>query len=151
MAEDIIKMSQKELRRLHVIKKVLEDSLRQVEAGEILCLSPRQIRRLARRVRLFGDIGIAHKLRGRCSSKRFPERLRRKAVKLYQQRYTGFGPTLAAEKIKEINGIKVSDETLRKWLIESGDWKKGRRKRVHRKWRERKHHFAPDRFNRGFR
>ena len=42
----------------------------------------------------------------------------------------------------ELEKIKVHQETLRKWLIESGDWKRVRKSRVHRQWRERKHHFG---------
>jgi predicted RNA binding protein YcfA (HicA-like mRNA interferase family) len=49
---------------------------------------------------------------------------------------------LASEKLLEGHGLKVSDETLRKWLLESGDWKKVRRKGVHRQWRERKGHLG---------
>ncbi len=38
--------------------------------------------------------------------------------------------------------IKLSDETLRGWLLVSGDWKKVRRRRVHRQWRERREHLG---------
>lgn len=41
--EDMIMASQEELRRLHVIRKVEEKVIKQVEAGEILCLSLRQV------------------------------------------------------------------------------------------------------------
>ena len=41
------------------------------------------------------------------------------------------------EKLEEIEKIKISDETLRKWLIEIGMWQI-RRVRKHREWRERK-------------
>lgn len=59
MAEDIITMSQKELKRLHVILKVLDGELYQVEAAGLLSLSPRQISRLTKRVRLEGNGGVA--------------------------------------------------------------------------------------------
>jgi predicted HTH domain antitoxin len=50
MAErDIIAMSQKELKRLHVIHKVVEGVLTQVRAAEIISLSERQIRRIVKR------------------------------------------------------------------------------------------------------
>ena len=39
-----------------------------------------------------------------------------------------------------MEGIKISKDTLRKWLIETGDWEKIRKSREHRQWRERKHH-----------
>ena len=42
--------------------------------------------------------------------------------------YWDFGPTLVAEKLREVHG-----ETLRLWMIEAGLWRdrKQRRKQVH--------------------
>ena len=136
--EDMIMASQEELKRLHVIRKVLERAIKQVKAAEILCLSSRQIRRLVKRVKREGDRGIVHKSRGKPSKRRIDDQVRARAIKLYQERYKGFGPTLAAEKLLEGQGIKVSEETLRGWLIESGDWKRRRKRRGHRQWRERR-------------
>lgn len=136
--KDIIMLRQEELKRLHIIKKVSEGMLKQKEAAEILLISDRQVRRVIKRVSEEGDRGIAHRSRGKASNRRLLEKTREKVIRFYRQRYKGFGPTLFCEKLLEIDGIKISDETLRKWLIESGDWKKVRRGRTHRKWRERK-------------
>jgi transposase len=138
--EDIIMASQEELRRLHVIQKVLEGVIKQVEAAEILSLSSRQIRRIVKRVKAEGDRGIIHKSRGRPSNRRIPDRVKGNVIQLCQLQYKGFGPTLASEKLLEREGIRISDETLRTWLIETGDWKKSRKKGKHRHWRERKAH-----------
>ena len=140
--KDIIKMSQKELKRLHVIHKVLEQRLKQVDAADISDISDRQIRRIVKRVREEGDEGIAHKSRGRSSNRALPKKIKERIIKLYKERYKDFGPTLASEKLFEINKIKISDETLRKWLIESGQWQKRRKVRKYRQWRERKYHFG---------
>jgi hypothetical protein len=143
MAEkDIIMLSQNELKKLHVIMKVLDGVVKQIEAAEILSLSDRQIRRLIKRVKVEGDAGIGHKSRGKASGRKLPMKIRDKVIKLYRGKYKGFGPTLAAEKLQEIEDITISDETLRLWLIESGDWKKVRKTRGHRQWRERKHYFG---------
>lgn len=138
--EDIIMARQGELRRLHVVRKVLERVIKQVEAAEILSLSSRQMRRIVKRVRVEGDKGIAHKSRGRPSNRRIPDKIRDKVIQLYRRQYTDFGPTLASEKLFERDGIRVNDETLRMWLVGTGDWRKSRRHRRHRQWRERKHH-----------
>ena len=37
-------------------------------------------------------------------------------------RYTDFGPSLAAEMLLTKDGVKVSRETLRKWMVEDGLW-----------------------------
>lgn len=41
---------------------------------------------------------------------------------IVRERYADFGPTLAAEKLAERDGVKVSRETLRKWMVEDGLW-----------------------------
>ncbi len=53
--EDMIMVRQGELKRLHVIRKVLEGGMKQVEAAEILSLSSRHIRRVVKRVEGEGD------------------------------------------------------------------------------------------------
>jgi len=138
--EGIIMASQEELRRLHVIQKVLEGVIKQVEAAEILSLSCRHIRRVVKRVRGEGNRGIVHRSRGRPSNRKIPDQLKDKVIKLYRASYKDFGPTLASEKLLERDGVSISDETLRGWLIEAGDWKKARKRRRHRQWRERKGH-----------
>ena len=72
--KDIITMSQRELRRLHIIHKVLDAAIRQVEAADLLLLSDRQIRRIVKRVRLEGEAGITHKSRGKPSNIKFPKK-----------------------------------------------------------------------------
>jgi len=138
--EVIIMASQEELRRLHVIQKVLEGGIKQVEAAEILSLSSRHIRRVVKRVQEEGNRGIVHRSRGRPSNRKIADQLKDKVIKLYRTSYKGFGPTLASEKLLERDGVSISDETLRGWLIEAGDWKKTRKRRRHRQWRERKGH-----------
>jgi transposase len=138
--EDIIMASQEELRRLHVIQKVLEGGIRQVGAAEILSLSCRHIRRVVKRVKEEGHRGIVHRLRGRPSNRKIADQIKDKVIKLYRRSYKDFGPTLASEKLFERDGVSISDETLRGWLIEAGDWKKVRKHRGHRQWRQRKGH-----------
>lgn len=138
--EDMVMVRQGELKRLYVIQKVLERVVKQVEAAEILSLSGRQIRRIVKRIRKEGDRGIVHQSRGRPSNRRTPDKVKNKVIRLYRAQYKGFGPTLASEKLLERDRIEISDETLRKWLLEAGDWKKMRKARGHRNWRERKSH-----------
>ena len=140
--EDMIMVRQGELRRLHVIQKVLERGIKQGEAAEILLLSGRQIRRIVKRIRSEGSRGVIHKSRGRPSNRRIPYKTKERVIKLYRAQYKDFGPTLASEKLLERDRIQISDETLRGWLIEAGDWQRIRKKRKHRQWRERKHHYG---------
>lgn len=136
--KDMITMSREELLRLEIVKRVMRDELKQVEAAEHLGLSFRQVNRIVRRVEEEGERGVIHRLRGRESNRKIPEGIREKALKLYGDRYAGFGPLLASEKLSERDKIKVSDETLRKWLIADGKWEGRRKRKKYRKWRERK-------------
>jgi transposase len=140
--KDIIMATQRELRRLHVVQKVLEGSLRQTEAAEMLSLSYRQVGRIVVRVREEGPQAVAHRSRGRPSNRKISKEFKDRVLNLYRQYYEGFGPMLAQEKLSERDGINISDETLRLWLIEAGLWKKRRKGRQHRQWRPRKDHYG---------
>ena len=140
--KDIIMVSRRELKRLHIIQKVLDKELKQVEAVEILNLTDRQIRRIIKRVRKEGKTGIIHKSRGRVSNRAIPKRIKDRVIKLYREKYWDYGPTLATEKLFETHKIKVSDDAVRNWLIEDGAWQIKRKHRKHRQWRERNHHFG---------
>lgn len=140
--KDIIQMRQAELKRLSVIHNAVEQRITQGRAGELLDLSSRQIRRIVKKVKKEGDIGIIHGSRGKESNRKIGKKIRCKVMKLYEKKYWDFGPTLAVEKLEERDEITLSDETLRKWLIEEGLWEKGRKVRVHRQWRERKECFG---------
>jgi len=139
---DIITMTQEELRRLHIVHKVLDKKLKQTEAAEKLDLSYRQIKRITKRIKEEGDKGIAHRTRGQSSHNKMPDEVKNKVITLCRGKYKGFGPTLASEKLFEIEKIRLSDETLRNWLIEKSLWQRKRKHKKHRKWRERKHYFG---------
>src|SRR5512136_256462 len=108
--EDMIMARQREIKRLHIIGKVLEGALKQVEAAEILFLSGRQIRRIVKRIRSEGSRGIIHGSRGKPSNRRISDKVRERVLRLYRSRYGGFGPTLASEKLSERDRIRISDE-----------------------------------------
>jgi hypothetical protein len=102
--EDIIMVRQKELKRLHVIRKVIEGNLTQKEAASFISLSVRQIRRMVKRIEEEGDEGIRHRSRGRPSNRRLPHGLKDRITSLYKTTYAGFGPTLFTEKLKRSKG-----------------------------------------------
>ena len=139
MAEkDSIMVRQKELKRLHVIHAVIEGAITQKDGAKLISLSERQIRRIVRRIQEEGDCGIIHKSRGRPSGRKLSHKLKERIIDLYRTIYAGFGPTLFTEKLREDEDINVSDETVRTWLIQEGEWKKRRKQKAHRQWRERK-------------
>lgn len=140
VGEDTVRMSVQELKRVHVIRQAMGKALRQREAGEVLGLTTRQVRRLIQRVRAEGDAGLVHRSRGKPSNRRHLPALKARVLQLYAQHYSDFGPTLAVEKLAERQGITLSAETLRQWLRACGIAHFTRRKRPHRAWRARKTH-----------
>ena len=140
--EDRFKMSRKEIKRLHVIKKVIEREITQNEAGTLIELSTRQVRRIKARVQREGDEGIIHKSCGKPSNRAVSKETKDKILKLFEEKYYDFGPTLASEKLLERDRIKINDETLRLWLNERQIPYKKRKKRPHRQWRQRKEYYG---------
>ncbi len=140
--EDIIAMTQGELKRLHVTRKALDKYITQAEAADIIGVCLRQVQRIARVVRNEGDKGVIHKSRGQDSNRALPAKIKEKALKLYKEKYNDFGPTLASEKLFEIDKIRINDETLRLWLLKEDIPYKKRKKRPHRQWRQRKECFG---------
>lgn len=136
--KDIIMIGVEELKRLRVIRKVLDKELTQRTAATTIELSDRQVRRLVSAVRKEGDRGVVHKARGRPSNRKLTEKLKRRVLRLYEKKYQGFGPTLAVEKLEELDQAGISRETLRRWLLEKGWWSRRRQRRAHRRWRPRK-------------
>jgi transposase len=134
---DRIPMSQRERDRLRVLHSVLDGQRSQVEAARLLRLSPRQVRRLLLRLQQGGDAALVHRLRGQPSNHRKDPKLRRRVLQLYRKDYPDFGPTFAAEKLGE-RGLKISPDTLRRWLLDEGLWQPRRRRDQHRSRRPRR-------------
>lgn len=140
-APDRIAMSQRERDVLAVMRGVLSGDRTQAEAARLLKRSVRQVRRLQRRLEADGDGSLVHGLRGRPSNHRHEATLRQRVLKAYRKTYTGFGPTLASEKLAA-DGIVVGVETLRRWLLAEGLWERTRRRDPHRSRRPRRSCFG---------
>jgi len=126
----LLQMSAKELNRLEVMQRLSRKQMRQKEAGAILDLSTRQIKRLLQAYHAKGAVGLVSKQRGRQSNNRLPEEVKRKALNLLKTKYQGFGPTLAHEKLVEKDKLKLSDESVRKLMIEEDLWKPRKAKKA---------------------
>jgi hypothetical protein len=136
----VIPMSQKERERLELFAQVRKQTLNLVEVAALLPLSYRQCKRVWKRYQAEGDRGLVHRLRGRPSTHRKPDKDRRQALALVREHYADFGPTLAAEMLAKHHALALDSETLRRWLIADGHWQRHRRRSPHRQRRERKAH-----------
>jgi len=135
-------MSRKERERLVVLNKVKAKELSRREASEVLGVSLRQMHRLWLRFDAQGDKGLTHRSRGKASGRRIDPSERDRVLALYRERYRGFGPTFLAEKLSEVEGIWLSHDTVRRWLVSEGLLERGRRGRRSRRRRARKEQFG---------
>lgn len=131
-------MTQRDIDRLKTLQQAIQKQITQAKAGKLLGLSREWVNHLCQRIKEKGDRAIIHGLRGRPSNYQLSLALIDKAKKKLKEKYSDFGPTFAAEKLLEIEGIKLSDETVRRLMIELELWKPKGRKATHREWRERK-------------
>jgi Helix-turn-helix domain len=126
----LLKMSVKELSRLEVMQRVFRKEMSQGEAGAILHLSTRQIKRLLKGYRKLGPAGLVSKHRGRKSNNRLVDSVKKQALNLLKTKYRGFGPTLAHEKLVEKEKLQLSDESVRQLMIAEDLWKARKAKKV---------------------
>lgn len=106
--------------------------MKQARAAELLDLGVRQVKRLVRAYRQRGDRGLVSGRRGKPSNNRLAAATVAGIERALKERYADFGPTFAAEKLSEHEGIKISAETVRQIQKRLGLWQaKSRRvKRV---------------------
>ena len=140
-------MSDEEVRRAGVLKRVQAGELTQVEAAEMLGLSCRQVKRLHGRFAKGGAQALVHGSAGKPSNRARPAKERKRILTLVRKHYSGgpgerFGPTLAAEHLHEDHGVKVDEETLRRWMLAEGLWTRERKRKPYRQRRARRAHFG---------
>jgi len=128
--DKLLQMSTKELSRIEVMQKLSEKRMSQQEAGAILHVSTRPIKRLLKTYRQQGAAGLASRQRGRPSHNRLSEEVKKRALTLLKTKYQGFGPTLAHEKLVEKEKLKLSDESVRQLMIAEDLWKPRKVKKV---------------------
>lgn len=110
----LITMSLREVDRFKVIQAAAEGLLPQWRAAERLNLTTRQVRRLVQRWRVDGPTGLLSRQRGQPGHRQLPRMLEAQARALIQAQYADYGPTLAAEKLRERHGVDLAKETVRR-------------------------------------
>lgn len=134
----MILLSNKENKRAKVLSKVDRGDVTAAEAGEVLGLSVRQVRRLLSRYREEGPKALAHGNRGRSPAHALDDSTRLRIKDLALSKYAGFNHQHFTEKLAE-EGVIVSRSTVRRLLVSAGI-KSPRRRRApkHRRRRERR-------------
>lgn len=135
-------LNAKERLRLDVLSKVQKGGVSLSKAAELLGVSYRQVLRIWQRYLAEGGLGLKHGLRDQASNHQIDLGRRERVLKLYQAKYGDFGPTLAVEYLRKMDGEHLSKETLRAWLVSAGLWQARRQGSPHRAWRERRAHWG---------
>src|SRR5437899_8170080 len=89
-------MSKQEFSRLDVLLRVQSGRLRVTDACVLIGLQRRQVFRLLRGLKQNGATSLLSKRRGRPSNHRLPDEVRTLALSIVRERYSDFGPSLAA-------------------------------------------------------
>ncbi len=128
--DELLTMSGKELSKIEIMQGLKGKRLKQREAAELLGVSIRQIKRQYKVYREKGAKGLVSQRRGRGSNNRLKTEVVEKVLDLIKSKYADFGPTLAHEKLTEVEGLKISDESVRKIMIAEGIWKARRVRKI---------------------
>ena len=143
MDNTLLTMSNKEITRHEVIKRLIRGDINGTKASELINLSVRQTRRLKKRVKEKGVQALIHGNRGKQSNRRLSDKEKERIIKLLHKHYHDFWPTHASEKLSEIHGIVRDPKTIRRIMIKEGLWKPKKSKRKeHREWRLRRSHYG---------
>lgn len=107
-------MSRKELPRAGLLAAAVAGRITNREGAAALHVTPRQFQRLKRRFRVGGAPALRHQGRGRPSHRRLPATLGAQVQALLQDRYRGFNDTHLTEKLREVHGLAISRESVRR-------------------------------------
>ncbi|PZX20484.1 integrase-like protein [Cupriavidus phytorum] len=126
-------MTMRQIDRLKVVQALADGHLKTGIAASRLGLTPRQTLRLLRRYQQHGAAGLLNRHQGQPANNRTPPGLAARVLGLIRDNYADFGPTLAAEKLRERHGIDLAKETVRRLMIDAGFWvpRKQRPPKVH--------------------
>lgn len=139
MDEGELTLSQRELKRIHVVRLTLDGRESVRRGAELLGLSARQVKRLRQKMRERGAEGLLHGNRGGKPWNRTAKEVVNRVLGLARGPYKGLNDMHLTEKLNEKEGMKLSRATVRRTLRQGGIAAvRKHRARRHYKRRERK-------------
>src|ERR1700740_3151793 len=121
-----------------VIMRAMAKKITWAQAGEIIGLCERQMRRWKERYEDVGYDGLFDHRLGKPSSKRVPLATVEEILRLYQEQYADFNVRHFHEKLREKHHIRLSYTWVKCALQTAGLVKKSRKRGVHRRRRARR-------------
>ncbi len=127
-------MTEKELKKVIVIKRVIDKLITPSEAAEVLNLSERQVYRLKAKFKEQGEEGLIHGNRGRKPKHALSESTKERVKELSIHKYPGANDCHLTDILSDRERIHVSVSTVRRIRREAGipSPKKRRSPKAHR-------------------
>ena len=120
MSEWELRVSQREIQRMHVVRLTIEGRETVGRGAKLLGISPRQMKRLRRKLKQRGVEGLLHGNRGKAPWNKTVSETIKQVVELARGHYQGFNDTHLTEKLKEKEKIVLSRPTVRTLLRQAG-------------------------------
>ena len=111
---ETLTMSRKEVPRTGLLRMVLAGKVTNAQGAAALRVSPRHVQRLKARLQAEGAPGLLHRGRGRPSPRRLASTITAQIDILLHTRYKDFNDCHATEKLREVEGLRVSRELVRR-------------------------------------
>jgi len=120
MKEWELRVSQRELHRIHVVRLTIEGRESVGRGAKLLGISPRQMKRLRRKMKKRGVKGLVHGNRGKQPWNKTASAKIEKVIKWVRGKYQGLNDTHLTEKLKEKEKISISRSAVRRILRQAG-------------------------------
>jgi transposase len=120
MSEWELRVSQREIHRMHVVRLTIEGRETVGSGAKLLGISPRQMKRLRRKMKERGIEGLLHARRGKAAWNKTGAEKIKQVLALAQGRYQGLNDSHLTEKFSEKEKIGLSRPTVRRILRQAG-------------------------------
>ena len=107
-------MSRKEVVRPGLFRALVAGQLTNGQVADALHLSIRQVQRLKRRFQAAGAGGLVHRTRGQPSRRRLAPAIGQRVAELMRTVYTGLNDCHLTEKLREVEGLTIGRESVRR-------------------------------------
>ena len=120
MRERELRVSQREVHRMHVVRLTMEGRETVGRGAKLLGISVRQMKRLRRKMKERGVEGLLHGNRGKPPWNKTASEKTQQVLELARGRYQGLNDTHLTEKLKEREQVSLSRATVRTVLRQAG-------------------------------
>src|SRR5262249_50855923 len=111
---ETVTMSRKEARRPGLVQLAVAGTMTTAAGAHALDMTPRQFRRWQARYRRDGGRGLVQRVRGRPSPRALDVEIRDRVQELIQTTYREFNDCHCTEKLREVEGLAISHDTVRR-------------------------------------